>query len=148
MKYFSIIFLVGIILMAFLFPFIFTYNPHDIDLSKSFTGPSWSHLFGLDENGKDLLIQVIYGSRISLIVTFSTVSVSFLIGFDSWNNSSLFKRLHRNCYYGISRFGFGFPKISYGFGFNCYAWKFFISSYFCFEFLNLGWFCKACKRRG
>lgn len=80
MKYFSIFFLFGVVLMAFLSPFLFIYNPHEIDLSKSFTGPSWSHPFGLDEDGKDLFIQVVYGSRISLIVTFSTVSLSFLIG--------------------------------------------------------------------
>ena len=80
MKYFSIFFLLIIVLLTLLLPFIFTYDPHQIDLSKSFTGPFWPHLFGLDENGKDLFVQVIYGTRISLIVIFSVVSVSFLMG--------------------------------------------------------------------
>ncbi len=66
--------------MAVLCPFIFTYDPYAIDLSKSFTGSSWPHIFGLDENGKDLFTQVIYGSRISLAVTFSVVGLSFIIG--------------------------------------------------------------------
>ena len=42
--------------------------------------PSLSHLFGFDENGKDLFIQVVYGSRISLIISFSVIAISFLIG--------------------------------------------------------------------
>ena len=80
MKYFSIFFLLIIIFLALLSPFIFNYDPHEMDLSKSFTSPSWSHPFGLDENGKDLFVQVIYGSRVSLVVTFSVVILSFLIG--------------------------------------------------------------------
>ena len=80
MKYFSILFLIGIILMTLLSPLIFTYDPYEINLSKSFTKPSWAHPFGLDENGKDIFKQVIYGSRISLTVTFSVVGLSFLIG--------------------------------------------------------------------
>lgn len=80
MKYFSILFLLIIISLAILSPFIFTYDPYAIDLSKSFSAPSWQHLFGLDENGKDLFLQVIYGSQISLTVTFTVVFLSFLIG--------------------------------------------------------------------
>ena len=80
MKYFSVFFLFVIILAAVFMPFFIPYDPHEIDLSKSFMGPSSTHFFGLDENGKDLFIQVVYGSQISLTVTFSVVISSCIIG--------------------------------------------------------------------
>ena len=80
MKYFSIFFLILIVTAGFLSPLIFNYDPHDMDLSQSLAPPSGMHLFGFDENGKDLFIQVIRGSRISLTVTFSVVICSFIIG--------------------------------------------------------------------
>jgi len=80
MKYFSIFYLFIIISLALCAPFIFTYDPYDIQLSKSFFGPSWTHPFGYDENGKNLFVQMIYGSRISLTVTFTVVALSLLIG--------------------------------------------------------------------
>jgi peptide/nickel transport system permease protein len=42
--------------------------------------PSSSHLLGTSEVGNDVLSQVIYGSRVSLIVGFVAASVSLLIG--------------------------------------------------------------------
>ena len=80
MKYFSIFFLSLIVSAAIFMPFLIPYDPYAINLSKSFTGPSLSHLFGLDENGKDLFVQVVYGSRVSLTVTFSVVILSCIIG--------------------------------------------------------------------
>lgn len=80
MKFISLIFLIGIFLSALLAPMMLDYNAYEISLSESFQGPSWTHLFGLDENGQDLFSQVLYGSRISLFVTFSVVIISFFIG--------------------------------------------------------------------
>jgi peptide/nickel transport system permease protein len=42
--------------------------------------PSSNHLLGTSEVGNDVLSQVIYGSRVSLIVGFVAASVSLLIG--------------------------------------------------------------------
>ncbi|MDE0092349.1 MAG: D,D-dipeptide ABC transporter permease, partial [Oligoflexia bacterium] len=80
MKYFSIYFLCFIVVVAVLFPFLFDYDPYFIDLSQSFSKPSWFHPFGLDEDGKDLLIQVIYGLKMSLGIAFSVILLSFIIG--------------------------------------------------------------------
>ena len=80
MKYFSIIFLLTIIVVSLLAPWLIPYNPQEIDLSKSLMAPNLSHIFGLDEDGRDLFRQVIYGSRISLTVTFTVVAISCLIG--------------------------------------------------------------------
>ena len=80
MKYFSIYFLSFIIALAVLAPFLFDYDPYFIDLSQSFSKPSWSHPFGLDEDGKGLLIQIIYGLKMSLGIAFSVIFLSFIIG--------------------------------------------------------------------
>ena len=61
-------------------PLFLSYDPYYINLSKGLASPSWPHLFGLDENGKDLFSQVLYGARISLAITFSVVILSFFIG--------------------------------------------------------------------
>ena len=80
MKYFSFYFLCFIVALAVLFPLFFDYDPYFIDLSQSFSKPSWPHPFGLDEDGKGLLTQVIYGLKMSLGITFSVIFLSFIIG--------------------------------------------------------------------
>ena len=80
MKHFSVYCLFFIIVLAYLFPFFLDYDPYFIDLSQSFSKPSWPHPFGLDEDGKGLFVQVIYGLKISLGITFSVIFLSFIIG--------------------------------------------------------------------
>ena len=46
----------------------------------SFSPPSWTHPFGTDVNGRDLLYRVLTGGRISLLVGLSGALVSLLIG--------------------------------------------------------------------
>ena len=79
MKYFSL-FCVAVLFLLALASFWIPYDPYFINLPESFLGPSWKHPFGLDENGKGLFIQVIYGVRTSLIIVFSVMSCSFIIG--------------------------------------------------------------------
>jgi peptide/nickel transport system permease protein len=43
-------------------------------------GPTAGHLLGTDELGRDLLARVIYGSRTSLIVGFSSIAFGIVVG--------------------------------------------------------------------
>ena len=43
-------------------------------------GPSTAHLLGTDELGRDLLARVVYGSRTSLIVGFSSIAFGITVG--------------------------------------------------------------------
>lgn len=52
----------------------------DVFLEQSREGPSGQHWFGTDTQGRDLYSRVVHGARFSLIVGFSVVSVSLLIG--------------------------------------------------------------------
>lgn len=44
------------------------------------TGPSSSHLFGVDPLGRDVFARVLYGARVSLTVAFAATGLSMLIG--------------------------------------------------------------------
>lgn len=42
--------------------------------------PSMAHLFGTDELGRDILARIVYGARISLLIGFSAIFVSLVVG--------------------------------------------------------------------
>jgi len=58
-------------------------SPHDSssqELSRRLEAPSFSHPFGLDELGRDILARILDGARISLLVGVAVVSVSSTLG--------------------------------------------------------------------
>jgi peptide/nickel transport system permease protein len=67
------------VIIAIFAPLIAPSNP----LAQSFTpslGPSWQHLFGTDELGRDVLSRVIYGSRVTLPIGLILVALAATIG--------------------------------------------------------------------
>jgi len=62
------------------------FDPASLDLMDAFTPPAWSEggtvefLLGTDDQGRDILSTIIYGSRISLIVGFAAVLLSVVLG--------------------------------------------------------------------
>lgn len=50
------------------------------DLSNTFLTPCKEHLFGTDNYGRDILSRVIYGGRISLLVSFMACGISIVVG--------------------------------------------------------------------
>jgi len=61
-------------------PLLTPYDPASQELALRLEGPSGSHLFGLDELGRDILARVLAGARISFLVGLTVVSVSALVG--------------------------------------------------------------------
>lgn len=55
-------------------------DPSAIDVGQSLLSPSWAHPFGTDDLGRDVLVRMLYGARISLLVGFVAVGISCLIG--------------------------------------------------------------------
>ena len=76
----GLVILVPMFLAAVLAPLIAPYDPIEPDLKNVLAGPSFSHPFGTDMLGRDVLARVIYGSRISLLVGFVSVGIATLIG--------------------------------------------------------------------
>ncbi|HXI94835.1 MAG TPA: ABC transporter permease, partial [Candidatus Acidoferrum sp.] len=55
-------------------------NPNLTDEFGAPLGPSWSHPFGVDQLGHDVMARVIYGTRVSLIVGIVGTAIATLIG--------------------------------------------------------------------
>lgn len=55
-------------------------SPTQVFSGTPFSGPSFAHLLGTDDLGRDMLSRLIYGSRVSLVVGLASVSVGILIG--------------------------------------------------------------------
>lgn len=56
------------------------YNPYEIDLSILLQPPSWTHLFGTDQLGRDVFSRVIIGAPIDLAIALMVVGASVAIG--------------------------------------------------------------------
>eukprot|EP00831_Metopus_contortus_P020395 TRINITY_DN18974_c0_g1_i1.p2 TRINITY_DN18974_c0_g1~~TRINITY_DN18974_c0_g1_i1.p2 ORF type:complete len:267 (-),score=68.05 TRINITY_DN18974_c0_g1_i1:80-880(-) len=57
-----------------------TQSTWEVDLDNQLLSPSWSHWFGTDMFGRDLLTRVIYGARISLVIGLVPSFFSMFIG--------------------------------------------------------------------
>ncbi len=69
-----------LVFTAVLAPLLAPYSPYAIDLPNELARPGGGHLLGAGENGIDVLSHVIYGARVSLIVSFFAVGLSAAVG--------------------------------------------------------------------
>lgn len=72
--------LIILVIIALFGKFFMPYNPYIGNLSDSLKFPSSVHLFGTDEQGRDILSRVIDGTKISLRVGISAVSIALTVG--------------------------------------------------------------------
>lgn len=74
----------GLFIVALVAPLIAPYPQQaaglETDMSQALLKPSWQHLFGTDEMGRDLFSRVLYGTRISLWIGTLVVGLALLIG--------------------------------------------------------------------
>jgi len=63
-----------------------SFDPASVDLMNAYTPPVWTEdglsdfILGTDDQGRDILSTLMYGSRISLLVGFAAVSFSITLG--------------------------------------------------------------------
>jgi peptide/nickel transport system permease protein len=78
-----------IVAIAFLSPLLAPHTPFDpgsLSLSDGLKPPAWmtdgdwSFVIGTDDQGRDVLSSIMYGTRLSLVVGLASVIVSMLIG--------------------------------------------------------------------
>jgi peptide/nickel transport system permease protein len=72
-------FLVVVGLAAVFAPLIAPYDPNAQDIANRYATPSWSHPFGTDDLGRDLLSRIIYGARVSLVVSVSVIAIAMAV---------------------------------------------------------------------
>ncbi|MFP3391601.1 ABC transporter permease [Brevibacillus sp. SIMBA_076] len=68
------------LLVAVLAKWIAPYDPIEQNMDVMLEGPSWSHPFGTDEFGRDILSRIIHGTQISLMTGFVGVLIAVVIG--------------------------------------------------------------------
>lgn len=70
--------------LALLAPILPLEDPNLVQLSRKLQPPSWSHPFGTDDVGRDLVSRVIYASRVSvpagMLVVFTTLLIGCTVG--------------------------------------------------------------------
>jgi peptide/nickel transport system permease protein len=72
--------LVVLVIGSYLGPYIYWLSPDDIDVVGANQNPSWEHLMGTDNLGRDVMARVLVGGRISLSVGFAAMIFSVILG--------------------------------------------------------------------
>ncbi len=74
-------------LAALLAPLLYhataTYDPStyiNLRESPAFQGPSWQHLLGTDDVGRDEMARILYGGRVSLLIGISSMFMALFVG--------------------------------------------------------------------
>jgi peptide/nickel transport system permease protein len=67
-------------ILSILAPWLTPYQPDAIDAWRVLTPPTFEHLLGTDELGRDVLTRLLFGARISLKVGFVAVGIAVATG--------------------------------------------------------------------
>lgn len=76
----GLVVLVILVIIAVTAPLLTSYDPVMISPLDALLGPSREHPFGTDQFGRDVFSRVVFGTRISLMVGFISVSIAVVIG--------------------------------------------------------------------
>lgn len=68
------------VLAVLLVPPLAQLDQQAVDLAAKLRPPSWSHPFGTDDLGRDLLLRCVYGLRVSLLVGLVAALVAAVVG--------------------------------------------------------------------
>ena len=80
LAFFSSIFIIGLVFLALITPFITPYSYSEQNLLLGAAPPSSEYMLGTDVLGRDLFTRMLYGSRVSLLVGFLATLVALTIG--------------------------------------------------------------------
>ncbi|MCD6424945.1 MAG: ABC transporter permease [Anaerolineales bacterium] len=72
--------ILAILILSVLLAGLSPFDPEISDIKNRFQPPSGNHLFGTDGLGRDVLVRILYGGRVSLSVGFLVVGISLAIG--------------------------------------------------------------------
>ncbi len=74
------IILLAVVVLAFLAPILAPYGPYSQNLSAALQPPSAAYWMGTDELGRDILSRILFGARITLMITVLVALVAGPIG--------------------------------------------------------------------
>ena len=76
----GLVFLGIMVVLAIFVPMLSPYSYDQMDITSLNALPSLKHPMGTDRFGRDILVRVMYGARISLSVGFSAAAINLVIG--------------------------------------------------------------------
>lgn len=77
----GIFLIIVLVLVAIFAPLLApTTEIYDVHLSERLQKPSYEHPFGTDNQGRDILSRVIFGTRITILIAFIAIGASLFIG--------------------------------------------------------------------
>jgi peptide/nickel transport system permease protein len=77
---FGLVLVLVMFVAAMLAGWIAPFDPEENDFNAMMEAPSWLHLLGTDQLGRDIFSRLVFGARTALIVGFSAAIVGGLIG--------------------------------------------------------------------
>ena len=72
--------ILSLLIISILAPVVSPYDPSHINAWEVLSPPSYRHVFGTDDLGRDVFSRVIFGTRISLLVGFVSIGMAMFIG--------------------------------------------------------------------
>ncbi|MBN4047644.1 ABC transporter permease [Acidimicrobiaceae bacterium AH-315-P05] len=76
----GLVMLTLITLSVFVGPTFYNLEPFDINVPDANQNPSWGHIMGTDNLGRDVMARVMQGGRVSLAVGFAAMLFGLLLG--------------------------------------------------------------------
>lgn len=76
----GIVILALVVVPVLLAPWISPYRPNKQELRSRLQGPTLRHPMGTDELGRDVLVRVLYGGRVSLLIGVAAMAVGVGVG--------------------------------------------------------------------
>lgn len=107
----SLFVLAGVLLVALFAPWVAPYELGQIDVTRQLEAPSAAHWLGTDENGADVLTQIIFGTRVAVLVGLSTVVICASVGVSLGAVSGYFGGLVDEVIMRITEILMAFPGI-------------------------------------
>lgn len=76
----GLIFVAALFVLSFLSPGICRYDYQEIVMKERFSLPSFTHILGCDEVGRDILSRILYGAKYTLSIGIPSTAVSCVFG--------------------------------------------------------------------
>lgn len=70
----------ALVMAVVILPAVLEIDPNRIDLDAILVAPSWAHLLGTDENGRDELARLLVGARATLGIGFAGAVIAVALG--------------------------------------------------------------------
>lgn len=76
----GLILVIVVLIMGIAPQWLAPYSPTKLSVMERFASPTWAHIMGTDQLGRDLFTRLLYGTQIALLVALSTIAIAMVAG--------------------------------------------------------------------